>query len=206
MQIKIEITKTTTKRLLLVGIVLSVVLTVTFVRAVPVTFTANQVLTAAQLNQNFSDLETRMKAVEAATHPASAFRAMLTTAQTIPTSLRTTVIFDKVEFDSGGEYNMTTGGFTAGQAGVYVFTCTVEFVASLTTDWYVTIKRNGGDLIGAEFTTPGAEGASPQATVVTKLAANDTMTCAAYQASGGPLALVTSSDNSRGSFSGARLY
>jgi hypothetical protein len=205
MEIKIEITKATTKRLLILGIVLSVALTVTLVKAVPVSFNDGDVLTAAQLNQNFSNLETRMQAVEAAVHPTSAFHAALSVAQTIPTNLRTTVIFDQVEFDSASEYNKTTGGFTAAKAGVYVFLCNVEFVNAVTADWYATIRKNGTDLVGAEFTTPGNQGASPQVTVVTQLAANDTVTCAAYQGSGGSLSLYAS-DKSRNSFSGARLY
>src|SRR5450631_870729 len=98
MEIKIEITKTTTKRLLMVGILLLVALTVTVVRAVPVSFNDGNVLAASQLNQNFGNLETRMQAVEANAHPASAFHATLSQAQTIPTALRTAEIFDQVDF------------------------------------------------------------------------------------------------------------
>jgi hypothetical protein len=204
MEIKIEITKATTKRLLILGIVLSGALTVAIVHAVPVSFTDGNVLTAAQLNQNFSNLETRLQAVEATVHPASAFHATLSIAQTIPTSLRTTVTFDQIEFDSSNEYNKTTGGFTPAQAGVYAFTCTLEFVVAATADWTVLIRKNGADLIVNDYTTLATEGISPSSTVVTQLAVGDTVTCAAYQSTGGSEALYVT-DRDRNSFSGARL-
>jgi len=88
-------------------------------------------VTADQLNQNFIDLDSRLKAVEGLVHPASGFRASLLSAQTIPTSLRTKVTFDKVEFDTAGEYNKTTGGFSPAKDGVYVFTCTSSSCSQL---------------------------------------------------------------------------
>jgi hypothetical protein len=57
MHISIEITKATTKRLLILGVTCFVGLTVAVVYAVvPVTFADGNVLTAAQLNQNFTNL------------------------------------------------------------------------------------------------------------------------------------------------------
>ena len=206
MEIKIEISRESTKRLLVLGVVLFVALTVTVVRAVPVSFKDGDTLTAAQLNQNFADLETRMKAVEATVHPISAFHAILSTAQSIPTTLRTTIAFDQVEFDLANEYNKTTGGFTATQAGVYAFSCAFEIQADVSGNFFAVIRKNGVDVFGADWTVSATNGASPQCSGITKLAMGDTVTCAAYQSTGAPLPLSIAADLSRNSFSGARLY
>lgn len=159
-------------------------------------------LNADDLNNNFGNLETRLAAVEATVHPASAFHATADLAQGIPTTVDTTVVFDQVEFDSANEYNKVTGGFSPAHAGVYALSCTTQYQAIHTTDWYVTIRKNGADLVG-QYLSPGVP-ASVSANVITQLAAGDTITCAAWQNSGGSIPLLA--DGTRNSFSGARLY
>jgi len=82
----------------------------------------------------------------------------------------------------------------------------IEFVLSTSANWYVTIQKNGADLVGVDLTTAAAGGASPGVAVVTRLAAGDTVTCAAYQGTGMSQPLYVQSDGSRDVFSGARIY
>jgi hypothetical protein len=207
MKIEFEITKATTKRLLILGVVLSGALTVAVVHAVPVSFNSGDLLTAAQLNQNFGDLETRLHAIEATVHPASAFQARLTVAQSIPTALMTNVIFDQVQFDSANEYNKTTGAFRVAQAGVYSLSCVVELgpLPATVVNSYGAIRVNGTDLTGYDIYSTSTYLSLPLS-VVTKLAAGDTVTCAVVQISGATVNVYVGTGVARNSFSGARLY
>jgi hypothetical protein len=63
MQLKIEISAATTKRLLVLGFGLLVAFTVADVGAVPVNFQSQQVLTAKQLNDNFASVESRLAVI-----------------------------------------------------------------------------------------------------------------------------------------------
>lgn len=64
-RIKIDVTSGAARRLAAVGATLLVVGAAAFANAVPVTFAPHQKLAAAQLNDNFSHLETRIAALEA---------------------------------------------------------------------------------------------------------------------------------------------
>jgi hypothetical protein len=65
MRISIDISKAATKRLLVLGVTFFVGATALIVNAVPVTFSDGNVLTAAQLNQNFADVENKTPTVTA---------------------------------------------------------------------------------------------------------------------------------------------
>jgi hypothetical protein len=114
-------------------------------------------------------------------------------------------VFDQVDFDTAMEYNKTTGGFTSAHAGIYAFNCTIEFDQAVSTDWYVTIRKNGTDFLGGEINTPATNGLSLSFSGLAQLAVGDTVTCAAYQTSGSSLPIYVGSGSSRNSFSGARL-
>ena len=56
-----------------------------------------------------------------------AFRAELSSATAIADNTYTTIVFDTERFDTGGNYNNTTGVFTAPEAGVYQFNAVLRF-------------------------------------------------------------------------------
>lgn len=66
MNIKINVTPGTARRLCYVGLTMLISGAATVAFAVPVTFVNHQKLTAAQLNQNFADLDAKLAAVSAA--------------------------------------------------------------------------------------------------------------------------------------------
>lgn len=65
MRISIDISRAATKRLLVLGVTFFVGATALIVNAVPVTFSDGNVLTAAQLNQNFTDVENKTPTITA---------------------------------------------------------------------------------------------------------------------------------------------
>jgi hypothetical protein len=55
--------------------------------------------------------------------PPPSFLASLTTNQTVPSETKTTVIFDSVDHDTGGDYNTLNGIFTVPETGYYSLNC-----------------------------------------------------------------------------------
>jgi hypothetical protein len=51
--------------------------------------------------------------------PPVAFNALLTSAQTIPNSLKTTIFYDDITLDTDSNYNSTTGKYTIQSDGIY---------------------------------------------------------------------------------------
>ena len=84
-----------------------------------VTWTTGTTLTAADLNTNFSYVQGEITPTAYGTRTPSAFKATVTTATSIPSGPSTSVVFDNLEYDLGGEYSTTTGTFTVAHAGVY---------------------------------------------------------------------------------------
>jgi hypothetical protein len=66
------------------------------------TWTSGQTLTAADLNNNFSLLQSEITALQGQVHPPSGFRAW--TSNAIPIANPTIVIFDQVDYDMNSEY------------------------------------------------------------------------------------------------------
>src|SRR5215468_3750362 len=79
------------------------------------TWATGDTLTAADLNGNFNSLQGQITTAALAPRTPSAFRAWLTTAQSIPSGEGTLVAFDHVAHDLGTEYNAGAGSFTAKQ-------------------------------------------------------------------------------------------
>jgi len=75
----------------------------------------NETITEALIS--FSDLEATKNYVD--TVHSSRVRATRGTTQTIPNDTLTTIIYDTEEYDGLGEYNPTTGKFTAKNSGWY---------------------------------------------------------------------------------------
>jgi hypothetical protein len=180
--------------------------------SVPHTFNTGDVLTAADLNNDLSALDTRIAALEAQAHPPSAFRAWLSTAGPTLTNAATVVIsFDMVDFDLGSEYNPSTGTFSPKQAGVYLLNCGAwftplgpgnRFQAELFLNGAPT---NATELSGDDVQSgAGGLGLSTETTIMVKLAASDKVTCAVGLS--GASQTLDAGLPRRNRFSGARLY
>jgi hypothetical protein len=180
------------------------------------TWATGDTLTAADLNGNFKALDDRLTALEAQARPPSAFHATLTTATSIPTGALTTVIFDHVDYDlaktaAGGsaEYSPVTGAFVPKAAGVYLINCIVELAGgapTATIDWGTVLYKNGTNMANTDTYGVGLITMSQGVTQEASLAAGDTITCAAYQNTGGPLPFQINAGIIRNSFAATRLY
>jgi hypothetical protein len=73
-------------------------------------------------------LATTLTTLQGQTHAPSAFAAIRSTAQSIPTKTVTTVLYDTVQFELAGEYSSSTGQFTPKAAGVYLVQCSRSFL------------------------------------------------------------------------------
>jgi len=89
----------------------------------------------------------------------SGFSAYRAAAQSIPSSVLTTVIFSTEVYDTLGEYDHATGIFTATQAGTYLCTWIVQLTSAAWTDneFFVTecLKNNlvtAGNIVRGMFT------------------------------------------------------
>lgn len=173
--------------------------------AVPFAVEANHAVSADSAS---AGLATQLATIQAEVHPASAFRAYLTAATSIPNQVQTRVIFDHVDFDLATEYDNTTGIFTPKQAGYYLVQCGFEFVGNnVVGDWNAAILRNGAEVTGTDLEASNGNGISPFVSAVAKLSASDSVTCSVEQISGAAQPLFsTSTTNKRNSFSAARLY
>ena len=75
--------------------------------------------------------------------PSVSFSAN-TSSTLIPAGLTTELIYDNVEYDSSGDFNIGTGQFVANVAGVYHVDAVVTFDASVPYEIQLQILRNGG--------------------------------------------------------------
>lgn len=186
--------------------------------APPVTFTSGATLTAAQLNQNFEaldtdvaalettvgDLEQSVTTLEAASHPKSAYRAIRSTAQNIPTNTPTTVTFDTEQFDLGNEGTPASGLFTAAAPGVYQVQCSSHLTAGTSAGpiFSMFILKNGAEVQGEDRQASSGSYLSIVASSLVQLAAGDTVNCAVFHTSG---ATVSLTPGTRTHFSVARV-
>jgi hypothetical protein len=171
------------------------------------TWNDGDTLTSADLNGNFTNLQTQITALQAQVHPASAFRAVLSGATSIPGNAGTPVIFDNVDFDLASEYDKTKGTFTATNKGTYYLHCGVQFqpAGATQTDWQVALQKNGMELAGSDQYVSTSGGMSEAVEGVFALAAGDVVKCTAFQNSGTAQPLLVAG-SVRNSFSGARQY
>jgi len=170
---------------------------------------ANDALTAADLNANFSALDGRLASLEAASPTKSAFLAHQTSAQDFPSGLGQTLILDSSDFDLGSEYSPTTGTFTTTTGGLYAVTCQLAWDASSSAELIsVRIWVNQNTYTGIEQTIRiGGDYATIEAHGMIRLTKSDTLNCQGYQNSGGTLSsyIGSSSERSPTRFSAIRL-
>jgi hypothetical protein len=184
------------------------------------TWNSGDPLKAVDLNGNFAALQSEIAALQQSTtalqqvtHPASAFRAYLTTTNglNVPNQTQTPVQFNLVDYDLAHEYDPGTGKFTAANAGVYLVSC--EFFGFAAGDagvFSATLFKNGtgndlqvdADDVQNSSTTTSL---TSRATVILNLKQGDYLMCSLYQSTGGDVTLGNSGFSQRTSFSAARL-
>lgn len=175
---------------------------------VPNTFASGDVLSAQKLNDNFSYVEGEITTATLSPRTPSAFHASLTNATSLPTG---PLLFNQVDYDLAGEYNKTTGTFTAKNAGIYVINCSVFFTSNGTAStWSVDLVKNSSTILSygelqSSTSTGDVGGIAPQTTAIVQLAAGDAIVCGAGQYTGTTQALDVNGAG-RNTFSAARLY
>lgn len=125
------------------------------------------------------------------------FRAYVSSTISLPSGSSGAVIFQTEQYDENGEYNTTTGTFTASAAGEWIVSVGVQFSgvtdASLA---YIILYKNGAVYARLNSQRLGA-GSTVQiqgSTPVT-LAAGDTLTVRAFSSAAAP-SVQTGSDTS----------
>jgi C1q domain len=179
-----------------------------------VTWSSGQTLQASDLNNNFSYLQGEIAALQGQAHPASAFRAELTNAVTIPNGVQapyTTVPFNSVVFDLQSEYDPSSGTFTPKNSGTYLVTCALWYPGSSEGQYSAVISINGGGGLfydATDLQTPGLPNSlvRPESTSILSLAAGDRVSCAAFQSTGVSQTLFGPNADHDNVFAAARLY
>ena len=111
--------------------------------------------------------------------PLSRARATRATAQSMASGVYTKVIFNIEVFDNLGEYDHTTGVFTATNAGYYQVNASVLSASTAWTSgeiWSITIFKNGGSYSHGSYTGHDAVVIAPASAIcsdIVYLAATD---------------------------------
>jgi hypothetical protein len=175
--------------------------------AVPFAVEANHATTADGATAG-AELDTRIGAIEAASPIKSMFRARQTQAQSFPSGQPTTTIkFDVEDFDFGNEFNPATSTFQVKATGYYQVSCNTEWnITSLgqpSAYFEVEIYVNGTRQSFAGFVSDGYY-TTRHVSSLLKLAANDMVTCHAFQSTGGAQSLALNVDQ-QNTFEAVRL-
>ena len=169
-----------------------------------------QPMSATNLKGNLDEIQNRLAAVEGQVHPGSAFQAWLTNSVSIPNNAPapyTTVAFDHVAFDLAGEYTAATGVFKPQQAGQYLVVCDLSFSQTTTGAAYsAMVQTNGTIVVEDDIHSARPNSISSVATGLIQLAANDSVTCTAFQVSGGSIALNAAAAAAYTAFSATRIH
>lgn len=126
---------------------------------VPKQFAAGEVLKAADLNANFTDLDTRVTALEAKTFVEARIADALPL--TFPAGTLTKVTYGTENDDTLSEYDPASGTFTAKSGGTYsvcVGFYGAQFTEDFELDLFVAGARDRAFLFGAKSLDPGAAG------------------------------------------------
>jgi hypothetical protein len=154
------------------------------------------------LTDDIANVRGDVSVLKSRTHTASAFRARLAKATSLPNRF-SQPLFEVVDYDLASEYNNVTGVFSPKEAGLYLVSCELDFNGLVTSDCATMIYRNGVEAAGSEF-YGYSNGISPQTDSTLLLAAGDVITCHAFQNSGADQALFV--DLPRNVFAATRIY
>ena len=150
------------------------------IAAVPNVFSPNTLISSAQVNANFTALDTRLNALEAPT--TGLLRVHLTATQNLPVgATRLDFSRDGVEFDVGQEFDTATDLFTAKAAGYYSLTCNASIPTSTAGVYSVmqlringiVVQEGGGNSVAAGYQVPNA-------VTLVNLKVGDQVDCAVY--------------------------
>jgi len=135
------------------------------------------------------------------------FRVHLNTAQTIANNSLTTIKWDTVDEDTDSGYSGTTGQYTVGTAGLWVYSARSQWSngGTTTTTRLIEFQQNGVD-VGDLFTLGSNDSSNTGrmvGSVILRCAAGDTVSVAGYQLSTASLTFGGSSTNA--AFSGVWL-
>ncbi|WP_406620928.1 C1q-like domain-containing protein [Bacillus atrophaeus] len=148
---------------------------------------------AAQQNQLFGPANNQ---------PISAFRAVNSTAQSLPANAASGVLFQNEQFDLANEYNPNTSTFTPRTTGVYSLIASVEFQTTAIVDFtFEVVFLVNQDVVGGDNEFRG--GALPAIVTINdilQLNAGDTVTVAMRSTAAGAVQVSTSTH-----FAAARL-
>lgn len=132
---------------------------------------------------------------------ASHVRAKTSTAQSLPDSTQTLIVFPTEDYDTQGEYNTGTGRFTAVAAGYYRVTATIRvaaFVVAGTKTFGLSVYKNGSAIAtspGIATDSSGSVLLSASVDTTLSLVATDYVEVFAQQVSGASRVLDGSSLN-----------
>lgn len=150
------------------------------IAAVPNVFSPNTVISSAQVNANFTALDTRLNALEAP--QTGLLRVHLTASQNLPVGpTRLDYSRDGVEFDVGQEFDTATDLFTAKAAGYYSITCNATIPTSGPGVYTVVQIQVNGTTVqegGGQSVTAGNQ--VPNAATLLSLKVGDQVDCSVY--------------------------
>ena len=114
-----------------------------------------------------------------------AFRAGLSSAQTISNSSHTVIVFDSEQFDTDSAYDNSNGKFTvpSGEAGKYFFYAHFRFQQAAVFHTAIEIHKNGSQVVHIEAQNNG-DYPSCQASYICDLSAGDYIQATAYHVRG----------------------
>jgi len=135
---------------------------------------SGEVLTAADLNENFAQIDGRVTALE---EPPSAVLAHKAASQPIAGGIGAVVTFGSEDFDPSNELDPATGTFTAARDGYYHVDCNISYSGS--SPGCITLNVQLGDASqAAQAFNCGPMGAeSMSVSAVVQLAAAETVGC-----------------------------
>ncbi|MFO0616088.1 MAG: hypothetical protein U0414_26070 [Polyangiaceae bacterium] len=167
-------------------------------------FKGGEKITAAAMNGNFEELDTRLAALEQQVHAPVAFSAHRSTNLTVSGGV-TPLNFDQVVYDAGNVYDAATGTFTAPADGIYLTACATDWTVTGSYEVSSILSVNGVAQSGADTPLYGSTGnfARPETTDLLSLKAGQKVTCSAYHNSGG---MLTVQGGPYTFFAAARLY
>ena len=90
-----------------------------------------------------------------------------------------TVIFTQVRFNIGSHYSTSTGRFTAPIDGMYLIILTVQHSGATSTNGYIDIQKNGGDLNARYESITGATFEAGGISAIVQMSAGDYITIVA---------------------------